>query len=85
MYAIQNTVRKVPRLLNVCQNQRRTVLATPPRVRIPFLVSTIFIKRTYIRSGLQQLNIYSESKNLFTIKTVFCLQFEKHFCEHLYR
>lgn len=37
MYAIQNTVRKVPRLLNVCQNQRRTVLATPPRVRIPFL------------------------------------------------
>ncbi|XP_073967966.1 uncharacterized protein [Bombus fervidus] len=36
MYAIQNTVSKVPRLLNICQNQRRTILATPPRVRIPF-------------------------------------------------
>lgn len=50
MYAIQNAVRKVPRLLNVCQNQRRTILATPPRVRIPFAVSTIFVKCTYIRN-----------------------------------
>ena len=36
MYAIQNTVSKLPRLLNVYHNQRRTILATPPRVRIPF-------------------------------------------------
>ncbi|KOX72275.1 hypothetical protein WN51_03257 [Melipona quadrifasciata] len=34
MYAIQSTVRRAPRLLNICQNQRRTILGTPPRVRI---------------------------------------------------
>nr|XP_034196366.1 uncharacterized protein LOC117611951 [Osmia lignaria] len=36
MFAIQRTVTKAPRLLKLSQNQCRTLLCTPPRVRVPF-------------------------------------------------
>ncbi|CAL7945490.1 unnamed protein product [Xylocopa violacea] len=42
MFVIQNVVKRAPGLLKLSENQCRTILSTPPRVRMPFIEKVAF-------------------------------------------
>ncbi|KOC66349.1 hypothetical protein WH47_07418 [Habropoda laboriosa] len=71
MFAIQKIARRTPQLLKLTENQRRTFLVTPPRVRVSFLVSASFIERNYIIKWSFEFNFmvhYFELDSSFAVK-----------------
>lgn len=44
MFAVQKVATRAPLALNLYKTQCRSLLGTPPRVRISFTVSIIFLK-----------------------------------------
>ncbi|OAD60300.1 hypothetical protein WN48_05347 [Eufriesea mexicana] len=56
MFAIQSVVRSVPRLSALSKTQNRTMMGTPPRVRIPFAEKVILGIVLYV--GLMGVPLY---------------------------
>ncbi|XP_017789186.1 PREDICTED: uncharacterized protein LOC108571619 [Habropoda laboriosa] len=56
MFAIQKIARRTPQLLKLTENQRRTFLVTPPRVRVSFLEKMALGVVFYI--GIMTVPIY---------------------------
>ncbi|XP_076387852.1 uncharacterized protein LOC143264446 [Megachile rotundata] len=56
MFAVQRVVRHTPRLLKLSENQCRTLMCTPPRVRISFAEKMVHGIVLYV--GMMAIPIY---------------------------
>ncbi|KZC06822.1 hypothetical protein WN55_07778 [Dufourea novaeangliae] len=48
MYAIQNITRRAPQLAKLVENQSRTIVSTPPRVKVPFYEMMVLGAALYV-------------------------------------
>lgn len=56
MFAVQKIARQAPQLAKLAANQRRTLVSTPPRCRIPFTEMVVHGVAFYV--GVMAIPIY---------------------------